>query len=191
MKTFRSSSLSGHRAAFSLIELLSVMAIVGMLSVAAVPALNSINSSGGVTKAGYDIGGLLEQARAYAMARNTYVFVGVAEVDGAQPESAVQTSAGVGRVVVAAVASKSGRKNMDPSNLVPVSKAFRFDNTHLADQLSTSGNLARPAVDSSNKVGSDSFIAKHFLCLPVARERQCQVLLQEGDLLQPLRCSLE
>lgn len=158
MNTTRLSFLPRSRTAFSLIELLSVMAIIGMLSVAAVPALNTIKGAGGVSKAGYDIAGVMEQARSYAMARNTFVFVGIAEVDGTQPESAVQTSSGVGRVMLAAVASKNGRKNMDTSNLMPVSKIYRFDNVHLDDQVGTAGNLARPAVDANNKVASGSFV---------------------------------
>jgi hypothetical protein len=92
------------------------------------------------------------------MARNTFVFVGIAEVDGTQPDSTAQTSSGVGRVVLAAVASKNGKKNMDPSNLMPVSKIYQFDNVHLDDQVGTAGNLARPVVDATNKVASDSFV---------------------------------
>lgn len=158
MTRSRLSFLLGSPTAFSLIELLSVMAIIGMLIVSAVPALKAIKGSREVSKSGYEIGGVLEQARAYAMARNTFVFVGIAEVDGTQSESAIQTSSGVGRVVLAAVASKNGRKSMDPSNLVPISKLYRFDNLHLDAQVGSSGNLARPAVDASNNVASGSFI---------------------------------
>jgi len=157
MNTSRLSFASDSRTAFSIIELLSVMAIIGMLTVAAVPALNNIKGGGDLSKASYDISGVMEQARSYAMARNTYVFVGIAEVDGALPESAAQTSPGVGRVMLAAVASKNGKKNMDSSNLVPVARIYRFNNVHLDDQVGMLGNLARPTVDPSNKVASGSF----------------------------------
>ena len=76
---------------FSLIELLVVMAIIGILAAVTIPAMNSIKGASNVTKAAYDIAGALEQARAYAMAKNTYVFVGIAEVDSSNRRWRQQT----------------------------------------------------------------------------------------------------
>lgn len=149
------------RRAFSLIELLSVMAIIGMLTAAAVPALNSIKDGGGVTKAAYDISSVLEQARSYAMANNTYVFVGLAEVSVLTSESAAQIP-GRGRVVVAAAGSKDGTRSfgVGNGNLVALSKLRRFDNLHLADTVPNTDALSRPVVEDEYRAGNTSFAAE-------------------------------
>ena len=90
-------------------------------------------------KAAYDISGVIEQARSYAMANNTYVFVGLAEVDASNAESAAGQQSGTGRVVLAAAGSKDGTRNFAATNLVALSKIRRFDNLHLADAPPNSG----------------------------------------------------
>ena len=154
---------------FSLIELLVVMAIIGMLAAVAIPAMNSIKGAGDLTKAAYDIAGVLDQARAYAMANNTFVFVGIAEVDSSKDPSAKPQVAGTGRVAVAVVASKDGMRGYDvtsgnlpnpawadanlSSNLVVIGKLQRFENVHLAPKFSTipnSGGTTRPTVSSAS-----------------------------------------
>lgn len=152
---------------FSLIELLSVMAIIGMLSAAVLPALNSIRGGGNLTKAAYDIAGVLEQARSYAMANNTYVFVGLAEVNASNDEAAVGQTSGTGRLVLAAVGSRDGTRTFAASNLVALSKIRRFDNVHFDSNVPQSGNLARPAVGSSYQVGNDAFAAADTLAWPL------------------------
>lgn len=161
----------GSRA-FSLIELLSVMAIVGMLAVASVPAMNSINGAGRLSKAATDIGSTLEQARSYAMANNTYVFVGFSEVDGLSSDSGSQTSPGTGRVVVVVASSKDGSKSMAATNLVALLKPRKFDNMHVVDPMGSSalpnsGNLARPVVDSASNIGSGQFTSSDVLQWPI------------------------
>lgn len=53
------------------------MAIIGIIIALGLPALTSIGTSKGVTQAAYDISDLLEFARAEAVARQTYVWVGI------------------------------------------------------------------------------------------------------------------
>lgn len=167
MCAFPRPSLSRFRTAavrlraFSLIELLSVMAVVGMLTAAVIPAVNSIRSGGGVTRAATDISSVLEQARSYAMAHNTYVFVGLAEANGAAAESAAPQP-GRGRVMVAAVGSKDGTRAFGAgnSNLVALSKLRRFDNVHLADALPTTDGMARPTVTDAYRAGNAAFVAE-------------------------------
>ncbi|MFZ4773759.1 MAG: pilus assembly FimT family protein [Terrimicrobiaceae bacterium] len=154
---------------FSLIELLSVMAIIGMLMAAAVPAMNSIKGGGDLMKAAYDIGGVLEQARAYAMANNTYVFVGLTEVNASNSESAGGQQPGTGRVVLAAAGSKDGTRSFGTgnANLVALTKIRRFDNLHLEGAVPNSGNMARPAVSDGFRAGSAAFAAENSFSWPL------------------------
>ena len=68
-----------RRAAFTLMELLVVIAIISLLAVFTIPAISGIKGGSDVTSTAYSIAGILDQARAYAMANNTYVWVGLAE----------------------------------------------------------------------------------------------------------------
>src|ERR1700730_6179745 len=80
------SEFSGNAGpAFTLIELLFVTAIIGSLMILVAPAFTSIKSSGDVTNAAYTIKGVLEHARNYAMANNTYVWIGVYEEENMSP----------------------------------------------------------------------------------------------------------
>src|SRR4029453_10247992 len=111
---FRSSK-HRSRTAFTLIELLVVMGIIAILMVLVAPAFTNLKSGSDFTSAVYGIQGLLENARTYAKANHTYVFVGFAEVDpSVDPSVSPQTpSPPYGRVVVAAVASKDGTRHFN------------------------------------------------------------------------------
>lgn len=134
------------RSAFSLIELLIVIAIIAVLSALALPAFNSIRNAGGLTKTANDIAGILEQARAYAMAQNTYVWVGF------------QTSQANGTDVltVGVIASKTGTTN-PAANVVQLGKNTRFENI----QLVALSNSSAPLATSVNQLvgATDSALA--------------------------------
>src|SRR5882757_3831829 len=91
-------------SAFTLLELLIVVGIIALLLVLLAPAFTTIKSAGDVTSAVYGIQGLLENARTYAKANHTYVFVGFAEVDSSVDPSVspqiAMGSAAYGRVAV-------------------------------------------------------------------------------------------
>jgi len=91
--------------AFSLIELLVVIAIMVILVAGATLSFRGINSSGNFNKALNDISGVLEQARAYAVAQDTYVWVALYEN--------VPASGGPKEVYVGTFASNDGT---DPFN---------------------------------------------------------------------------
>src|SRR6516225_7652718 len=74
-------------SAFSLLELLIVIAIVGLLLVLIAPAFTTIKSGSDVTKAAYTIKGVLDTARTYAKANNTYTWVGFYEENTENPVS--------------------------------------------------------------------------------------------------------
>ena len=170
--------------AFTLIELITVMAIIVLLMVMVVPAMTGLKSANEVTKTAYDLTGLLDSSRAFAIANHTYVFVGFAEFDVTQSESTKPQKAGTGRVVAAAVASKdgtrmfniydnntkttwednykAGAKNGNGANLVPIGKIVRFDNVHLADSLGAppkTGNMARYSVNNEYRIGHPDFVS--------------------------------
>jgi len=156
------------RAAFSLIELLVVIAIISLLAVFTIPAISGIKGGSDVTSTAYSITGILDQARAYAMANNTYVWVGIAEVDVSVNSSTSPQVAGNGRVAIAVVASRDGTRGYDASssnlsspcwsnynnggNLIAINKLQYFDNMHVALPNILNGSGA--AKDSSGMVGS-------------------------------------
>ena len=95
---------------FTLLELLSVIGVISILLVLIGPAFTTLTSATDVTSAVYGVKGVLENARTYAKANHTYVFVGFAEVDSSvDPSVSPQVTTGdspYGRVAVAVVASK-------------------------------------------------------------------------------------
>jgi prepilin-type N-terminal cleavage/methylation domain-containing protein len=150
---------------FTLLELLIVVGIMGLLLVLIAPAFTYIKGGTDVTSAAYTIKGVLDTARTYAKANNTYTWVGFKEVDVSQNPSASPQAPGMGRVAIAIVASKDGTRGYDvtnPSlpnpwtnynngaNLVAVGKLQRLENVHLAGALTMAGNMARPSVASDN-----------------------------------------
>jgi type II secretory pathway pseudopilin PulG len=93
-----------------LLELLIVLGIIIILTVLVVPAFNNMKGVGDITSAAYTIKGVLEQARTYAMANNTYTWVGFYEEDttSTAPTNVPPPYPGKGRVLLAIVGS------MDP-----------------------------------------------------------------------------
>src|SRR5437588_3764224 len=102
-------------AAFTLVELLIVIGIIALLMVLIAPAFTTIKSGTDVTSAAYTVKGVLDTARTYAKANNTYAWVGFLEEDVSQPSTTPATT-GTGRVVMSIVASKDGTIIYDPSN---------------------------------------------------------------------------
>src|SRR5215813_6399519 len=130
------------RAGFTLLELLIVLAIVGLLLVLITPMFTSIKGGTDVTSAAYTIKGVLDTARTYAKANNTYTWVGFFEED-ASSASTNPATAGPGRVVMSIVASKDGSNiyrsvaspaaDIDPNGtkLLQVGKLIKLENMHL------------------------------------------------------------
>ena len=160
---------------FTLLELLIVVGIIGLLLVLIAPAFTYIKGGTDVTSAAYTIQGVLDTARTYAKANNTYAWVGFFEEDATQASTNPATS-GVGRIVVSIVASKDGTKaytsvgspaaDMDTNGtkLLQVGKLVKLENMHLrtfANGLGTGDTFpTRPAVPGGSpenaKIGDTS-----------------------------------
>ncbi len=87
---------------------------------------------------------MLDTARTYAKANNTYVWVGFFEEDGSIPSASPTATPGNGRIVMSTVASKDGTEvytmpigspaaDMDSAGtrLLQVGKLVKLDNAHL------------------------------------------------------------
>jgi prepilin-type N-terminal cleavage/methylation domain-containing protein len=131
-------------AGFTLLELLIVIGIVGLLLVLLAPAFTYIKGGTDVTTAAYTIKGVLDTARTYAKANNTYTWVGFLEENVANPSSPNSSPPPVGRIIMSIVASKDGTMLytiplaspfiLDPSGsttLTQVGKLVKIDNLHL------------------------------------------------------------
>ncbi len=106
---------------FSLVELLTVIALLIVLATASAPVLSSMSKSGTMNKAVLNISSTLEQAQSYAMANNTYVWVGFYHDTTSNNLS------------VAAVAGTTGSVTdfASPANLRSVIKPQNYENLRL------------------------------------------------------------
>src|SRR6266567_2841026 len=137
-------AVASREGGFTLLELLIVVGIIALLLVLVAPAFTSIKSGTDVTSAAYTIKGVLDTARTYAKANNTYTWVGFYEENGSNPSSPNPDTPPVGRIIISIVASKDGTKiytpplsgspvDMDPdgTKLLQVGKLAKLDNMHL------------------------------------------------------------
>src|SRR5882762_6610542 len=101
----RGRRLANHsvRAGFTLLELLIVMGIVALLLVLIAPAFTTIRGGTDVTSAAYTIKGVLDTARTYAKANNTYTWVGFYEENVTNPVSPNPDTPKVGRLIMSIV----------------------------------------------------------------------------------------
>ena len=154
---------------FTLVELLTVISIIVIISTLALLAVPSLKGSRDLTRSATIVAGVLEQARSYAMANNTYAWVGFFEEDGSKTSSS-PAQAGVGRIVMATVASTDGTMNyslgaatplyLDTTRLLQINKLIRIQNAHLISYTDGTGSdttfAGRPPVASAKAHIGDS-----------------------------------
>jgi type II secretory pathway pseudopilin PulG len=164
--------------------LLVVVGVIVLMMSLAIPAFNSIRGGTDFTSAVYDISGVLDQARAYAMANNTFALAGIMEVNSSKGTNANPQVSGTGRIAMVVIASKDGTRpyqslldnshNGNSPNLLapganvtgsgaafaPVTKLYTFSNVHIVDlqgdspQLPSEGNMVRPSVSQYYDIGN-------------------------------------
>jgi prepilin-type N-terminal cleavage/methylation domain-containing protein len=157
-------------SAFTLIELLTVISIIAILMALVVPAFTSLKSAGNVTSAVSTVRETLEQARTYAMANNTYVWVGFAGSVGATV---------TGQVSLVIVASNDGTQlgtdstsfsqlvvGTGPGTVTQISKLKRLENFHVGDAVAPTNDGTefgnRPSVPATYQVSSSGDTAHPF-----------------------------
>jgi prepilin-type N-terminal cleavage/methylation domain-containing protein len=149
------------RAGFTLLELLIVIGIIAILLVLIAPAFTTIKSGTDVTSAAYTIKGVLDTARTYAKANNTYTWVGFAGSIGPNTNQDAIT----GQVELAIVGSKDGTNlwsvnNWLPDNLTQVGKMTTLNNIHIGDTGSPQNNgtdfESRENVDTDHRISSSA-----------------------------------
>jgi prepilin-type N-terminal cleavage/methylation domain-containing protein len=156
------------QSAFTLIEMMVVIGIIAILMLLVVPAFTTLKSAGDVTGFAYTVKGVLDQARTYAQANNTYTWVGFFEENVLNP-SPNSVSPKIGRIVMSIVASKDGTIIYDPSNpakidttkLIQIGKLIKIENAHLwthTDSPSGAGSTydTRPNVATTYCIGDTS-----------------------------------
>jgi len=174
----------------SLIEVLVVLVILLMVMALMVPAVGSLRRDQEVTRAVYEVAGLLEEARSYAMANSTFVWVGFYEEDGGGASRDPAETGNGGRIVISVVASRDGTRYPDtpvdehtpaafgagdasnPVHLVPVYRLVKLD--HVRMLANTAGSAAlpsRPAVAREYQVGDEPGVAPRNATGPFAIPR--------------------
>lgn len=154
---------------FTLVELLVVIGILVIIAALVTPVFTSLNAAGNINEAVYDISGVLQGARAYATANNTYVWVGFYEEDGSRNSTTPNPTPGTGRIVISTVASKDGTMiyepanpaAIDPTRLIQLNKLTKINNMHLktfAVGKGTGDNFDNrpPATGGSAQIGDSS-----------------------------------
>lgn len=158
-----------------------VIGVMAVLLALLVPAFRSMKRADDITNAAATVVGTLEQARTFAMANNTYVWVGFFEEDAVNSSSANPRAAGVGRIILSVVASRHGNRyrdtqitstqphafypppgptpipvnDLNPVILTQLGRLVKVENSHLA--VIPDSAVSRPVATVSHQVGTADF----------------------------------
>lgn len=150
-----------------------VISIMVVMTLLLAPAFTNMKSAGDITSAAYTVKGALDQARTYAMANNTYAWVGFAGSLGTSPSSVT------GQVFIAIVASNDGTQlgtdststsplvvGSAPGTVTQLGKMIHLENSHIGDTGVPTNNgtefEGRPNVASVYRVSASGDTAHPF-----------------------------
>jgi prepilin-type N-terminal cleavage/methylation domain-containing protein len=119
-----------RKGGFTLVEMLTVIAIITVLAGLSVPALSALSRSGQVDVTFSKLTETLEQAREYAVAQNTYVWVAF-YANTSLPASGTQLSLAVMASTDGTDAASNWTGTVPGSNLIQISKIQTFQLTEL------------------------------------------------------------
>jgi len=156
---------SKSQGGFTLTELLVVICIMAIIISAAVPAVTGLKGAGSVNQATAALDGLLEQAREYAVAQNTYVWVAfytdtnaqgqnelfaavIASNDGTDPNPIPGSAYSYGKIPSAPLTLLNKVSTFTQLQLKPAG-------TFTSSQLSSLANL--PAAGTVNELSDMAF----------------------------------
>jgi len=138
------------------------MGIIAILMVLLAPAFTTIKSGTDATSAAYTIKGVLDTARTYSKANNTYTWVGFLEENVANPVSPNTDTPKVGRLIMSIVASKDGTNvygsntgTIDATRLIQVGKLIKIENVHLPLFVVCTSNCTGETFDTRPAVQND------------------------------------
>lgn len=150
---------------FSLIEILVVVAIIGVLASFAVSALSSVGGSRACINAAHQISQSIELARSEAIARRTYVWLGLENTE----------KFGNQNLLLGGVYSKDGSTNTSSANLQPLLRTTLIEKVGLVSSVDTGSyntEYSSAAVLQTNQsgivflIGSQSFNSKTITFTP-------------------------
>ncbi len=121
-------------AGFTLVELLVVIAIIGILTAMITPSLPAILDSKSVERAAAEVSGVLETARAEAMAKRTFVHVALVNATNDQRNSEIR---------IGALSSMDGTADVTATNLRALSRLIRVDRAQITDYGDLSEGMKR------------------------------------------------
>ena len=101
-----------------------MIGIIAIMFALVIPAFNSLAGSRGITRAINDVAGILELARAEAMATRSYVYVGFANTTNADGNAELR---------MGAVASLDGSSGTSAANLQPITKLVKIPNIQMTN----------------------------------------------------------
>jgi prepilin-type N-terminal cleavage/methylation domain-containing protein len=155
-------------AAFTLLELIVVLAVIGMLALIGAMAFQGLQTANRFSLNVYQLADEIKLARSYAIANNTYVYLGIMEADQTQDSAATPQVAGIGRVDLGLVATKDGTSfdstNYNSSDLALIRPVTLLNFIHITGSLppATSGGMARPSNNVNNLESGSALFATAF-----------------------------
>ena len=131
--------------AFTLVEMLAVIAVIAIGVALLAPVVPGIVGSKGMTRAVTEVASILEQCKAEAITRRSYVYVAFVNATNSSGKAEMRIGAAISR-------DGSG-SNVTAGNLRPLTKVFKIENVRVVDY----SGLAQSIKDIAPAEVRDSF----------------------------------